>query len=272
MLRRFLPAIVCLSLCAQPPNNSDNNRPAFEAATIRRNTDCTTPRGEEQSTPGRMSLKCVSIRDMIRIAWGNVSDPEPKRLPDVYGGPAWLNTDFYDVTAKAAGNASLDQMYGPMTKALLENRLRLKLHDEIRQLPVYTLTVAKSSKLTPAKEGSCIPIDMKTVLQSPPPPNYCGRNTTTKGATIVFDGHGMTIAEFINRALRSLDRPVIDHTGLRGRFDLHVEFAPPELLAAGDSGTSIFTALPEQTGMKLTPSRGPVEVHVIDSIERPTEN
>jgi uncharacterized protein (TIGR03435 family) len=219
-----------------------------------------------------MSLKCVSIRDVIRIAWGNVSDPDPKRLPDVYGGPAWLNTDFYDITAKAAANASLDEMYGPMTKALLESRFHLKMHDEVRQLPVYNLTVAKKSKLTPAKEGSCVPIDLKTVLATPPPPNYCGRNTTTKGATIVFDGHGMTIAEFMNRALRTLDRPVIDRSGLKGRFDFHLEFVTPQVSAAGDAGPSIFTALQEQAGLKLSPSQGPVEVHVIDSIERPSEN
>jgi uncharacterized protein (TIGR03435 family) len=197
-LRKFTLAIawfVAFSVHAQ----TSGDHSTFEVATIQLNAECTTPRGEEQSTTGRMSLKCVSIRDVIRIAWGNVSNPDPKRLPDVYGGPAWLNTDFYDITAKAAGNASLDEMYGPMTKALLESRFHLKIHDEVRQLPVYNLTVAKKSKLMPAKDGSCVPIDLKTVLATPPPPNYCGRNTTTKGATIVFDGHGMTMAEFVSR-------------------------------------------------------------------------
>jgi len=253
---------------AQAPNN----HPAFEAATIRLNGDCTTPRGEERSTPGRMSLKCVSIRDVIRIAWGHVDDPNPRRLPDVFGGPKWLNTDFYDITAKAAGNASLDEMYGPMTKAMVESRFHLTLHDEIRQMPVYTLTVAKRARLIPAKDGSCVPIDLKTVLRTPPPANYCGRNTTTRGATIIFDGHGMRIAEFINRALRNLDRPVIDRTGLKGRFDLRLEFAPSDISSSGDLAPSIFTALQEQAGLKLSPSRGPVEVHVIDSIERPSQN
>ena len=139
-----------------------------------------------------MSLGCVSIHDVIRIAWGNVGDPDPKRLSDVYGGPPWLNTDYYDITAQAPGNAGMDEMYGPMTKALLEDRFRLKLHDEIRQLPVYNLTVANKTKLIRTHEGSCVPIDPKTVRQSPPPPNYCGRNTTVKGAATVFDGNGMT--------------------------------------------------------------------------------
>jgi uncharacterized protein (TIGR03435 family) len=219
-----------------------------------------------------MSLGCVSIREVIRIAWGNVGGPNPRRLPDVYGGPAWLNTDFYDIVAKAPGNAGMDEMYGAMTKALLEERFRLRLHDETRQMPVYDLTVAKGQKLIPAKEGSCVPLDLKTVLQSVPPSNYCGRNTTSKGVPTVFDGYGMTVAEFVNRALRTLDRPVIDRTGLKGRFDIHLTFVPPDLSSAEDTGQSIFSALQDQLGLKLSPARGPVEVHVIDRVERPSGN
>lgn len=82
----------------------------------------------------------------------------------------------------------------------------------------------------------------------------------------------MTMPQFINRALRKLDRPVIDRTGLEGRFDLHLEFVPLEVGSAGNFGPSIFTALQEQIGLKLSPARGPVEVHVIDSVERPSPN
>jgi uncharacterized protein (TIGR03435 family) len=269
--RRFLPAfawLASLSVHAQTPIG----RPAFEVATIRLDADCTNGRGVEQSSPGRMNLKCVSIRDVVRIAWGNVGDPNPRRLPDVYGGPPWLDTDFYDIIAKAPGNAGMDEMYGPMTKGLLEDRFHLQLHDEIRQLEVYDLTVAKREKLVSTREGSCVPVDLKTVLQSPPPSNYCGRNKTSKGVTTVFDGYGITLAEFVNRALRTLDRPVIDLTGLKGRFDIHLTFVPPDLSSTGDAGPSIFTALQGQLGLKLSPARGPVEVHVIDHIERPSEN
>jgi len=65
---------------------------------------------------------------------------------------------------------------------------------------------------------------------------------------------------------------VIDRTGLKGRFDIHLTFVPPDLSATGEAGQSIFTALQEQLGLKLIPSRGPVEVHVIDRIERPSDN
>jgi uncharacterized protein (TIGR03435 family) len=190
------------------------------------------------------------------------------------GGPRWLDTDRYDIQATAPGNAGLDQMYGPMTRALLEDRFRLKLHDEARKLPVYNLTVLKNpAKLKPIKDGSCIPIDLKNVLQSPPPPNYCGRNTVTRGPTTIFDGYGVTVPEFIARALRMLNRPVIDLTRLTGRFDIHLEFVSTDLPNAGDdSGPSVFTAVQEQLGLKLSASTGPVEVHVIDHVERPAGN
>jgi uncharacterized protein (TIGR03435 family) len=165
-------------------------------------------------------------------------------------------------------------MYGPMTRTLLEDRFRLKLHDEVRNLPVYKLTVLKqAARLKPTPEGSCVPVDLKTILQSPPPPNYCGRLSVTNGATITFDGHGVTIAQFLARGLRKLDRPVIDETGLNGRFDIHLEFATTDSLDTGDaSATSVFTAIQDQLGLKLSGATGPVEVHVIDHVERPSEN
>jgi len=194
--------------------------------------------------------------------------------PEVVGGPRWIDTDRYDIVATAPDNPGLDQMYGPMTRTLLEDRFRLKLHDEVRRLPVYNLTVLKqSAKLKPTPDGSCVPIELKTVLQSPTPPNYCGRNSVTTGNATVFDGYGVTITEFISRALRTLDRPVIDLSGLTGRFDIHLEFAPANLLDNGEvSAPSVFTAIQEQLGLKLSASTGPVKVHVIDHVERASEN
>ena len=245
----------------------------FEVATIRLTPDCTAGAREQQS-PGRFGVLCVSLRDVIRVAYGNVEGPSPGRLPEVLGGPRWIDSDRYDIVATAPDNSGLDQMYGPMTRTLLEDRFRLKLHDETRNLPVYKLTVLKqAAKLKPTPDGSCVPVDLKTVLQSPPPPNYCGRLSVTNGATTIFDGHGVTITEFIARALRTLNRPVIDQTGLTGRFDIHFEFATTDSLDTGEALVpSVFTAIQEQLGLKLAVATGPVEVHVIDHVERPSEN
>ncbi len=245
----------------------------FEVATIRLDPDCSGGTREQQS-PGRYGILCVPLRDVIRVAYGNVEGSTQGRLPEVLGGPRWIDTDRYDIVATAPENPGLDLMYGPMTRTLLEDRFHLKLHDEVRKLPVYNLMVLKqAAKLKPVLDGSCVPIDLITVLNSPPPPNYCGRFSITKGTTTVFDGHGVTITEFIARTLRTLDRPVIDLTGLTGRFDIHLEFVPTDSLDSGDaSAPSIFTAIQEQLGLKLSAAVGAVEVHVIDHVERPSEN
>jgi uncharacterized protein (TIGR03435 family) len=219
-------------------------------------------------------------------AFGSGRTPGSKP-PEVLGGPGWLDTDRYDIIAKASGDTGLDEMYGPMMQSLLQDRFQLKLHSEVRELPVYLLTVDhRSGRLAPVKEGSCVVVDLKQVLQSPPD-NYCGRVTTKKGPNITFDGYGVTIVEFANRILKdTLDRPVLDRTGLSGRFDIHFEFVPNfefvqnnGLVSPDDVGPSIFTALREQLGLlreqlglKLSAAKGPVEVLVIDHVERPSEN
>jgi uncharacterized protein (TIGR03435 family) len=201
-----------------------------------------------------------------------------------------VDTDRYDIVATAPADAGLDEMYGPMMRALLEDRFSLRVHTEIRELPVYTLSVGKGgSRLTAAKEGGCVPIDLKTVLKSPPPQsNYCGRIAIAGGVSRVVDGYGTTISELINRVFKdALDRPVLDQTGLIGRFNIHLEYvvgdALPGTLSLGEGnsstkpvpvtdGPSIFTAVREQLGLALTPGKGPVEVIVIDHVAKPSAN
>ncbi len=253
------------TLYAQSPDSASR----FEVATIRLNADCTKA-AEEQVSPGRVAIRCVTVRQLIRVAYGNPGTPG--RRPEVLGGPQWIDSDRYDIQATAAGNPGLDQMYGPMTKALLEDRFRLQLHDEVRDLPVYRLTIANEKVKLKANE-TCAPIDLRTVLQAPPPSNYCGRNSLTRGpAATLFEGNGVTVAEFIERGLGMLDRPVIDMTGFIGRFDLRLEFSPTDSTVAGDDAPSIFTAVQEQLGLRLSAGVGPVKVHVIDHVERPSQN
>jgi uncharacterized protein (TIGR03435 family) len=270
-------ALFAFKSAAQTPS-----RPEFEVASIKLNTDCVNGAGNEQHSPGRFGVECVSPRDYIRGAYGAYGNGRNRnvRPPEVLGGAKWVDTDHYDIIAKTRGDTGLDEMYGPMMRALLEDRFQLKIHTETRELPVYMLAVAKGgAKLSPSKDGSCVPLDVKNVLQSPPPPNYCGRMTTKGSATRIVDGFGTTLAEFTDRIFKdTLDRPVIDQTGLTGLFDIHLEYvletgtgASPE--ASGvNGGVSIFTALQEQLGLKLSPDKGPVEVLVIDHIERPSAN
>jgi uncharacterized protein (TIGR03435 family) len=260
-------------------------------ATIRLNTDCANSGSREQLSPGRFGVECVSVRDYIRGAYGSFGNGRNANLspPKVVGGPDWIDADRYDIIAKAPADAGLDQMYGPIMRALLEDRFRLKVHKEIRELPVYALTVAKgASRLKASKAGNCVPIDLKNVSGSPPATNYCGI-TTKAGARNTVDGYGITLAQLADRLFREMrDRPVIDKTGLTGLFDIHLEYVPDPVIPgpsrlsgadnsvapvpASDAGPSIFVALQTELGLKLSPDKGPVEVLVIDHIERPSGN
>jgi uncharacterized protein (TIGR03435 family) len=256
-------------------------RVQFEVATIRLNKACVNGAGLEHLSLGRFGVECVSLRDYIRGAYGSYGfgrNPNV-RPPKVLGGPDWVDTDRYDIVAKAPTEAGLDEMYGPMMRALLEDRFGLKIHSEIRELPVYALTAARGgAKLTPLKPGNCVAIDAKSVLKTPPGPHYCGRFEMKRGSVWVADAKGMTVAEFAARVFRdTLDRPVIDRTSIAGLFDIHLEFSSLEISTglSGDADNqvpSVFTAVQEQLGLKLSPGKGPVEVLVIDQVEKPSAN
>jgi uncharacterized protein (TIGR03435 family) len=206
-------------------------------------------------------------------------------LIQVLGAPAWIDSDPFDITAKA-DNASVELMYGPMLQMLLEDRFSLKIHRATRELPVYTLTVARGGlKMQPTRPESCTPVDLKHISpRSPtdrPPNDLCGRASYGRnGPNKTVDAWGVTMAQFAAVTLSrvDLDRSVVDRTGLAGQFDIHLEFAP-EIGAGntgGDSpaelGPSLFTALQEQLGLKLSPDKAPVEVLVVDHIEKPSGN
>jgi uncharacterized protein (TIGR03435 family) len=216
----------------------------------------------------------------------------------VVGGPNWLDTDRYDVLAKSEGNASDAQSAAPMLQALLEERFKVKVHKEARDSSVYTLTVAQGGpKLQPSKEGSCTPLNLNNLGPTPPKPGesmprYCGAGgqQTRSGSLFVADWYGVTMSELAGRMLPgNVDLPVVDKTGLAGRFDVHIEFAPdysrsgpvtlngvvmPDVPAPSvdPTGPSIFSALEKQLGLKLSPGKAPLGVIIVDHAEKPSAN
>jgi uncharacterized protein (TIGR03435 family) len=258
-------------------------RPSFEVASVKLNTGCTGDRQDEKFSPGSVSVTCIKLRNLLQAAYGTFangvnSNPKPLRL---LGAPEWAGSDRYDITAKAPGNPPMYRMFGPMLQVLLEDRFHLKVHYETRELPVYTLSVAKSGpRLQASKEGSCIPLDLNHA--DDPVPNFCGRmNPQVNGSHLTDDAHGMTMAEIAGRLLTNrLDRPVIDKAGLTGLFDVHLEFVrddaphdPGNSAPAVDAaGPSIFTAVQEQLGLKLSPDKSREQVLVIDHVEKPDAN
>lgn len=190
-----------------------------------------------------------------------------------------MYADPYDVKAKGNGSADLDK-FRLMLRSMLEDRFHLMLHRETKELPVYELVAAKGGfKFAASKEGSCLPPDPNRPPPAPdgPIPRICGGARMGRG---LIDVVGVTMPRLIFILSDTLGRAVVDKTGFTGTFDAHLEFTPdegtgnvPGQAATVDlPGPSIFTALQEQLGLRLEPAKGPVEVLVIDHVERPSEN
>ncbi len=239
------------------------------------------------SSPGRLGTGCVPLLDanglgLIRSAYVSFADGHlHNEFTPINGGPSWLRSAFYEINATAEGNPSVAMMMGPMMQVLLEDRFQLKVHRQTSEGPVYFLSVARGGpKLRSFTEGSCTPYS--TV---PPPPlqpgqEYC-RSMVSAMPSAAVDEQGATLDDFSKLLLLVLDRPVINKTGITGRFDIRVDFSregtkmgaigpPPASDSTGPP--SIFTALQEQLGLRLESGKGPVEALVIDHLEKPSDN
>jgi len=186
----------------------------------------------------------------------------------VRGLPAWGVSDRYVVSAKVA-DSDLAQWktYNLAQRRLvlqkfLADRFNLTLHPETVEVPIYSLVVAKGGPK----------------LQQVSPPENDHRGFMEAKATGVAVGHHVLIAglvDMLSRTYFGLDRQVYDKTGLTGNYDFTLTFEPPRSSSAESDPTgrpSIFTALQEQLGLKLEPTKGPLETVVIDHVERPSEN
>jgi uncharacterized protein (TIGR03435 family) len=263
--------------------------PKFEVASVKPCKDDFEPGfrgGRGISSPGMLDLNCETLRRLIARAYVYYRDAQFNALrayQGIDGGPAWIADDLYSITAKPEGIASEGMMNGPMLQALLEDRFRLKIHRETKEVPIYELTVAKSGLKAPRfVPGSCTPFDWARPVpgqQPAPGQKFCTGAVARKGAIATAELDATSMDAFTKSFLPrfNLGRPVIDKTGLVGLFDFHLEYAPdqagPDDGAAVDSNApSIFTVLQQQLGLKLTPARGPGEFLVIDHVERPSEN
>jgi bla regulator protein BlaR1 len=270
----------------------------FEVASIR---PCEPGHGPVSIsiTPGMFKAHCFSVRGLIGTAYVINAAPGNGTVflrDGITGGPAWLNSDQYDIEAKAEGNPGGPVMAGPMLRALLEERFGLRLHSGTKEIPLYELTVARSGfKLKALPKGSCTPVDP----YAPDPQGLTQDEARAAAAQHCYQAlgangsgqlnlHAATLdqmAAFLSGRL-AIDRPVVNRTGIAGIFDFHLEFTPNEntphvgFLGAGGeppapgepADPSIFAALQQQLGLKLQPAKGPGEFLVIDHVDRPSEN
>ncbi|MGA3239587.1 MAG: TIGR03435 family protein [Bryobacteraceae bacterium] len=256
------PAIVLLMTTLAGYGQSGVEPPTYEVASIKPNIDNDFRFAFRIEPSGRLAATGITLKRLMMTAY-NVQDFR------IAGGPDWIVSRRWDVQAKPDRVVSPDQVR-PMLRALLENRFQLRSHSEKRRLPVYELSVdRKGSKVQRVKAS-----EIKTDVRVGP-----GLIQLTKA----------TAATFASQLSYALGRPVIDKTNLSGEFDFALEWTPEpgedggpttaglppgtgDQPASTSDGPSIFTAIPEQLGLRLKSGRGPVEVIVIDDVRMPTAN
>ena len=249
---------------APPPlKMAADANPAFDVATIKpsdpaRPGQLVTLRGVEVITTN------TTVRDLINLAYWL----HPKQ---VTGGPAWVESEKYDMAGKpdAPGQPNVDQMK-MMIQKLLADRFQLKFHVEKRELPAYVVKIAKT--------------EAKIIRSQDDPKGYPGWNfgRGASGTTLTFRNSPMSQVTAILQNF--LDKPVVDQSGLSERYDFTVTFtldpaqaarlgAPPTPAAENpDAAPDLFTAFQQQLGLKLEATKAPVDVMVIDKVEKPSEN
>jgi uncharacterized protein (TIGR03435 family) len=263
--------------------------PKFDVVSIKPCKPGVTQGGD--SSPGRLSIGCGILADvdntgLIQQAYNRYADgrlTSAKVIP-IEGSPDWIHSERFEIDAKSDGQPSIVTMLGPMMQTILEDRFKLKIHRETRQAPVYELALDKGSpKLKPLQDGACVP----ALVGHPLPPLADGqhlcRNQVGPGS-VNFEGG--TLSGLADMLGLILDRPVIDKTGITDYFEIHLKFSPDDLAPSRPSTTDpdssaavspsdapgVFQAIKEQLGLKLAPAKGPVDILVIDHIERPSEN
>jgi uncharacterized protein (TIGR03435 family) len=259
-------------------------KPKFEVASVRENTSGSNQVSIGVEPGGRFGAFNIPLVTLMRSAY---------RLQDsqLVGAPDWTETSRYDINARAEGDLPPSSPIGPpstrmlMLQSLLEDRFKLKVHPEVRELPIYALVAARSNaKFGPQLARS--DVDCQVKATTPEKPSEWPRCGTSMGFGEI-KGRARPMTLLASMLAQVVQRPVVDRTGLAGGYDFDLRWTPDTLPARppgtpadqpfrmngveiDPNGPSIFTAIQEQLGLKLESTRGPVDVLVVDHIERPT--
>lgn len=260
--------------------------PSFEVASVKPNVSNLTSSSTDDRPPGSYTVVNMALRRIITIAYRLHPVLDRERVI----GPAWIDTARFDISARAPANTPVEQN-PDMLLQLLRERFKLAARVEMREAAIYALVPARTDgRLGPQLTPSSLDCSKKENFISSgfgvggvapdtatPQKPQCGMISTRDANGAVIRGGGRSMADLAKNLIGRVDRPVIDRTGLAGAYDLVLAFTPEGMTprtdpAAGPTldGTSLFTALQEQLGLKLEAQRGPVEYVVIDRIERPT--
>jgi bla regulator protein blaR1 len=282
MGRWLLGFIALATALARAQTQSPARLPTFETVSVKPSTGPTGENGQ----PGGRYTATRTVRFFIADAFFFAT---PQAMSRVIGGPAWIDSDRYEINAKGTWQPTPT---GPprelflMIRSMLEDRFQLKTHYETRELPIYELVLARADgrlgaglhksdvdcdAVFAARRGGAPPPPRRGPMD-PPPCNLMG------GPARIISG-GVPIEQLAVNLGNRVERLVIDKTGLAGRFEFNFAFTPdripdgappPGVPPVDPNGPGIFTALQEQLGLKLVPAKAVLDVVVIDSVERPT--
>ena len=250
-LRRVLPAtaaicVVVITCRAQPPHEAANPR-AFEVVSVKPNRSGSDS-SHAKSTPGRYDATNVKVTELIQDAFG-------VKEFQISGAPAWTATEGFDIAATTGVSSGLtDQELQPVLRSMLADRFQLRFHRETKDVPAYSLVIAKNGPKLIEHSGDA-GFDVSI------------RHGSEK---LILSGTKMSMSKLIAVLSRRLGRIVLDGTRLSGEYDLKMEWAPDPTAESADA--SIFTALQEQLGLRLEPTKAPAEIIVVDGVERPSDN
>lgn len=247
---------------------------SFEVASVKPNA-AADGRGFMGPQPGgRFALVNGTAVSLITVAYDLTSDDAIIGLPD------WVRRERYDVNAKAAEGSVPFERIRLMLRALLADRFRLQAHLATQEQPTYALVLARPDRrlgpnMRPAKvncDELMADVAAGKAKLTPPPPTGPVPACMMRSRPGTFHSGGSTMRVAATMLYPAVQRVVIDKTGLDGYYELELDFAPSPSAQNTEPSTlpSIFTAVEEQLGLKLTPERNPVPVLVIDRIERPT--
>jgi uncharacterized protein (TIGR03435 family) len=201
---------------------------------------------------GRCAFKAVTLHDLVRFAYAAELQDGMDDL--IANEPPWMKSELFDVDAVAPSpETTTGRELQAMLQTLLADRFKLRIHRDHKDVEGYTLLVAKNGpKLKPDtsgdEHGSLLPADR---------------------APFEFEGKNVTLPDLASLLSGFLRAPVVDKTGLASRYDFTLRYAPRML---NPPGHSIFEALPDQLGLRLEREKVPIEIIVIDSVQKPSEN
>jgi uncharacterized protein (TIGR03435 family) len=267
-MHRIAAAVAAIGLLSAPPVCAQARAetpasPKFEVASLKPSQPGGRGGGIRPAPGGERYLATnIPLRLLIMVAYRLKTD-------QVAGGPEWMNTDTFDMNAKAERPSSAEDLH-LMLQNLLVERFKLRFHRETKELPVYVLSVDKNGpKMTPHEAASAGDPWMD--------------QSVDQVVHVKMKATSAPMEYFVWRLGQVLDRPVIDHTNLKGGYDFELSYtrdlppgSPEGARLNGEpidtSGPTIFAALRQQLGLKLEPQKGPVEILVIDHAEKPAEN